>query len=79
MVNQLEMQKNTVSLASPLVIGQPNINGERGAEKTINHVLRELLQRWQNYTNIAPFIGSVNRYPLLVVRGSEKRSWENHD
>jgi hypothetical protein len=31
-----------------------------------------VLQRWQNYTNIAPFIEGVNRYPLAVIRGSVK-------
>jgi hypothetical protein len=39
-------------------------------EKRLIMRFESVLQRWQNYPNIAPFVEGVNRYPLSVIRGS---------
>jgi hypothetical protein len=49
-------------------------NGKRMAWKTINHAAFSVLQRWQIYPNIAPFVLPliVRRYPLSVAKNAEK-------
>ena len=40
-------------------------NGKGKTWKTIGHASFSVLQRWQIYTNIAPFVEAVNRYQLI--------------
>jgi hypothetical protein len=42
------------------------VRGGKGKTwKTIDHAAFSVLQRWQIYTNIAPFVEAVNRYQLI--------------
>jgi hypothetical protein len=46
----------------PLEVGQVRRDNKLKAEKTINHDVLCVLQRWQIYTNIAPHF-LVKQYP----------------
>jgi len=40
-------------------------DGKGKTWETIDHAAFSVLQRWQIYTNIAPFVEAVNRYQLI--------------
>jgi hypothetical protein len=52
-------------------------NGKGKTRETANHVAFSVLQRWQIYTNIAPFVLAVKRYPLSVNRIIIRGKWKH--
>jgi len=48
------LKKNAFPLS--LEVRQPRLDGVDRMGKTVNHAFESVLQRWQNYPNIAPFV-----------------------
>jgi len=87
-LDNLKKNSQKGHISSPSEVGQgmkTHGNGvENHAGNAINHVVFEVLQRWQNYTNIAPqFL--VNGYTVDRCLGSRsetnnhERTTNNHD